>query len=266
MRQVILVTLVFVLALGMTSGLYAWTHNEHIHNNTTQVVNDVHKVLRGRWTVDRMMTDTFPFADWGVVWDGTEWVTRLHWWGADVPPCQYAHVCFTVVDPATGLLAPGAEIKRAWFTYDEEYVDDLTWVISAVGAAEEELFCLYIGNFRMLGVDSLAPSPPVYVTDIAIAFSDECIPIEDMTYEVMYDPGSTLPWQQLPPMDLLVFEQWYQVNNCYPADSFWGYLRMTLYDGIEPFPYHEFMKFEVQPGGPSAAEATTWGRLKGLFR
>jgi hypothetical protein len=265
-RRVLLMALVLVVALGVTSGVFAWTHNEHIHNNTGETINDVHKVLKGRWLVDEMMTDTFPFAEWEQVFVGGGWETHLRWWGADVPTCQYAHVCFTIVDPITLEYAPGAEIRRGWWTRDGEFVSWLSPILSAGGEVDMGQFCLYLGNFswQHMYLDSM-PAPPVFVTDIAVAFVDECIPIEDLTYEVMYDPGSTLPWQLQPPMDLLVHGMWYQ-QICYPADSYWCIVRMTLVDGTDPNPYHEFMKFEVLPGGPSATEATTWGRLKGLFR
>ena len=45
MKRLSLMALVLIVALGMTSGVYAWTHNEHIHNNTGETINDVHKVL-----------------------------------------------------------------------------------------------------------------------------------------------------------------------------------------------------------------------------
>ena len=62
MRKVLITLVVLDIALGINSGVLAWTHNEHIHNNTGETINDVHKVLRGRWIVDEMMTDTFPFT------------------------------------------------------------------------------------------------------------------------------------------------------------------------------------------------------------
>lgn len=268
MRQVLLIGLALIIALGVTSDVYAWTHNEHIHNNTGQTINDVHKVLKGRWIVTEMMTDTFPFTEWEAQLTPSGWVTILGWWGANVPHCQYAHVCFTIVDPATGQLAPGAEIERAWFTRDGMFAGDLGPVVSANGQVVGDEFCLEIGNFHYLGDDFVTdslPSPPVFVTDIAVVFTNECIPIEDLNYEVLYDPGSTLPWRHLPPTDLLVFGHWYQ-QICYPADSYWCIVRMTMEDGTDPNSYHEFMKFEVQPGGPSGTDETTWGRLKELFR
>ena len=262
MRKVLLIAVVFIAALGITSGVYAWTHNEHIHNNTGQTINDVHKVLKGQWIVSDMMATTFPNTEWEQVFVGGEWETHLRWWGADLPHCQTAHVCFEIIDPNTGALAPGAQIISAWWTRDGEFVAWMSPVLSAKGEVRVDEFCLEIGNFNML--DTI-PAPPVFVTDIAIAFTDECVPIEDLTYEVMYDPGSTLPWQQLPPVDLLIPGVWYQ-QICSPADSYWWIVRITLEDGTDPNPYHEFMKFEVVPGGPSAADETTWGRLKSLFR
>ena len=227
MKRLSLMALVLIVALGMTSGVYAWTHNEHIHNNTGETINDVHKVLKGIWTVTEMMTETFPNADWEVRPTPTGMVTELRWWGADVPFCQDADVCFTVIDPVTGELAPGAEIIRAWWTRDREFVGWISPVLSAKQEVVVTGFCLHLGNFswQHLEVDSL-PAPPVFVTDIAVAFTDECIPIEDLNYETLYDPGSPLAWQQLPPADLLVHGVWY----------------------------------------PSAVEGATWGRLKQLFR
>jgi hypothetical protein len=267
MRRALLSVLVMVLALGVTSGVLAWTHNEHIHNNTGETINDVHKVLKGRWIVDEMMTDTFPFTEWEQVETPWGWETRLRWWGADVPTCQYVHVCFTIIDPETMEYAQGAQIIRGWWTRDGEFIDWLSPVLSAEGVVELGEFCLSLGNFMFQSFDQpdTMPAPPVFVTDIAIAFVDECVPIEDLTYEIMYDPGSTLPWQQLPPMDILVHGIYFG-QICYPADAYWGIVRMTLEDGTDPNPYHEFMKFPIIPGGPSATESTTWGRLKGLFR
>lgn len=266
MRKVLITLVVLVIALGINSGVLAWTHNEHIHNNTGETINDVHKVLRGRWIVDEMMTDTFPFTDWEQVSTPRGWETRLRWWGADVPTCQYAHVCFTIVDPVTLEYAPGAQIIRGWWTRDGDFVSWLSPIVSANGAVEADEFCLLLGNFNWQHpeLDTL-PAPPVFITDIAVAFTDECIPIEDLNYDLMYDPGSTLPWQPLPPIDLLVHSAWYQ-QICYPADAYWCIVRMTLEDGTDPNPYHEFMKFQVLPGGPSATEQSTWGRLKQIFR
>ncbi len=266
MRKVLLMVLVLVTALGVTSGVYAWTHNEHIHNNTGETVNDAHKVLKGIWTVDRMMSTTFPITEWETQPTPTGWVTILHWSGADLPCCEDADVCFTVSDPATGQLAPGAEIIRAWWTYDREFVGWISPVMSSKAVVNEGEFCFFLGNFNWqhLEVDSL-PAPPVFVTDIAVAFTNECLTIEDLNYETLYDPGSTLPWQQLPPVDLLLHRVWYQ-QICYPYDSYWCIVRMTLEDGTDPNPYYEFQKLEVLPGGPSAADLTTWGRLKQLFR
>lgn len=263
MKQVMLIVLALIMAMGITSGVCAWTHNEHIHNNTGVTINDVHKVLMGQWIVSDMMATTFPNTDWEQVFVDGQWETHLRWWGADLPHCQTAHVCFEITDPTTGALAHGAQIISAWWTRDGERIDWMGPVLSAHGEVRMDEFCLDIGNFNMR--DTI-PAYPVFVTDIAVAFVDECIPIEDLNYEVMYDPGSPLPWQQLPPMDLLVHGQWYQAP-CYPVESIWWcVVRMTLEDGTDPNPYHEFMKFEVLPGGPSATDETTWGRMKSLFR
>ena len=196
MRQALLVTLVLVVALGVTSGVLAWTHNEHVHNNTGVTINDVHKVLKGRWIVEEMMTDTFPFTEWEQEFVNGEWETHLRWWGADVPTCQYAHVCFTIVDPVTAEYAPGAQILEAWWSResgfiapDDEFVAYFSPVVSAESEIEMGSFCFYLGNFNWQDPDhDSLPAPPIFITDIAVAFVDECIPIEDFwTDERMED-------------------------------------------------------------------------------
>jgi len=266
--RILLPVLVATLALSVAPSVFAWTHNEHVHNNTGQTVNDVHKVLEGIWDIPEMMIATFPNTDWYV--DPVDSLTYLHWWGADLPHCEYAHTCFTAADPVTGNAAPGGIIRRAYFTYDGVFVGDMGPSASADGRGEGDIFQLHLGNFRRLEPNPplpTLPALPIEVTEIAVGFVNACLPIEDLVFEKMYGPDSGIDWILLPPMSLAVFEAWYGVVVPMPFGSAAAVVRMTLDDGSDPLnPYHEFHQFTLNGGPPSATDPSTWTKIKGIFR
>jgi len=261
--RILFPVLVVMFALTIAPSTFAWTHNEHVHNNTGQTVNDVHKVLKGIWDIPQQMIETFPNTDWYV--DPIDSLTYLHWWGADLPHCEYAHTCFTAQDPATGNAAPGGIVLKAYFTLDGVYVGDLGPAMSANGRGEQDIFVAEVGNFRLL--DSGMPAPPVEILDIAIGFVNQCLPIEDLVFDQMYGPNSGIDWIPLPPMSIPLHSTWYPVVVPMPIGSAAAVLRMTLDDGTDPNnPYHEFHQFTLTGGAPSATDQSTWSKIKGIFR
>jgi hypothetical protein len=263
--RILFSVLAVVVALAVAPSAFAWTHNEHVHNNTGQVVNDVHKVLNGQWDIPEMMTTTFANTEW--YYDPADDKTYLTWWGDNLPHCEYAHCCFTAQDPVTGNAAPGGIVERAYFTFDGDFVGDLGPVASAQGRGEQDVFVAEVGNFHMLEGDPMMPAPPIEVLEIAIGFVDTCLPIEDLVFELLYGPDSGIDWIPLPPMTLADHGVWYPVVVPMQFGAAAAVLRMTLDDGTDPDnPYHEFHQFTLTGGAPSATEEGTWSKIKGIFR
>jgi hypothetical protein len=266
MRHKVLAPVVLILfVMGMLSTAFAWTNNEHFCNRTGQVVNDIHKILKGQWRVPGMSVTTFPFTNVDVYHDGEEMVTHMTWWGNDVPDGGWAHVCFSAFD-AAGVSPNRGMFKRAYMTRDGVFVDDLGPVPAVEAQVDPGVLHLKIGNFQLL-TDSLVPAPPVWVELDAI-FVDACLPMDSLTFEILYDPDSPLPWEPLATRLLHEHGVWYEWDVGFAGNPSGGVFRMTLYyDGDPSSVIHEFTQFTLRPGGePSTVEPTPWGRIKMLFR
>ena len=120
MRILIRLLSILLLASALVSGhaatSLAWTHNEHVINNSGDTAHDVVKILDGHYNITAMAHWTFPSTgSWQVTTLGGKEVTVLRWWGATVPPGGHADCCFTALT-ASGNTAPQSIILAAFWT------------------------------------------------------------------------------------------------------------------------------------------------------
>jgi hypothetical protein len=114
-KQMFLCAGVLAVALGLSSNVHAWSHNEHNVNNNSTTAYDVVKILDGDYEISAMMDWDFSSQDYYHVSIGSKVYTVLRWWNGQVPPGTAGDVCFTA-EALGSHSAPRAEIVAAWWT------------------------------------------------------------------------------------------------------------------------------------------------------
>lgn len=229
--------------------VYAWSHNEHFHNNTGQTAYDVHKILDGRYAITAMMTGQ-PFNSTNWYWRGNE--TVLRWYDGQVPNCQRGHCCFTAKPRIVYIPVRAIIKKKYWTDRYGAYIGDCGPNISIIVTPYEwGVFNIEVGNFSFSGeLDNyLEHTPPFFADQMAIAFTERQLPLEELTVENIFEGGVQLDWQDVmtPAMQIEPDSGWILVDSQRPipqVDHGIMLFRAVLHEADNLT--HEVFQFEIR--------------------
>ena|GEM_PF-6321840 len=200
----LLLVVALVMVMAWSTSAFAWTVQNHPHNNNSQTAYDAAKILRGYYDITDAITGTS--ADRFLYWDvyyhmvGVDTFTIIKWWGGEIDSCETAAMCY---DTRSGKCPK--EMTLVWTDSLQQIIGVPQVVVTNCNSFDGGNHAFALANdWHAWDGAALPPAPgdgagvpmgPIEVTNLAYTVIDVPYPMEQIDSSLFDDPG--LDWISL---------------------------------------------------------------------